>query len=173
MSPKADVIVVLGAAVLPDGTPSPTLERRTFYGIDLYQRHEASCLLFSGGVGRSGFSEALVMRQLAVDRGVPEAHIFIDNLSTDTMESAFNCSMIIKENGWNKVIIVTDSYHLLRSIFAFRQMGIEVEGWPPTTGRGGTSRVRWIFYHVREIIALPWYLVRLSFRRYLKQKSLR
>ncbi|NTV66472.1 MAG: YdcF family protein [Chlorobaculum sp.] len=173
MSAEAEVIVVLGASVLPDGTPSPTLERRTFYGIDLYQRHEASCLLFSGGVGRSGFSEALVMRQIALERGVPEAHIFIDDLSTDTLESAVNCSMIIKENGWSKVIIVTDSYHLLRSLFAFRQMGVDVEGRSPTTGRGMTSRGRWIFYHVREIIALPWYLVRLSFQKYLKQKSLR
>jgi|WetSurMetagenome_2_1015567.scaffolds.fasta_scaffold554920_2 uncharacterized SAM-binding protein YcdF (DUF218 family) len=167
----ADVIVVLGAAVLPDGAPSPTLERRALYGISLYQQNDASRLLFSGGVGESGFSEAMVMRQLALDRGVPEAHILIDELSTNTLENAVNCSIIIKENGWKKAIVVTDSYHLFRSLFAFRQMGVDVEGNSPTTGRGVTAKGRWMFYHLREIIALPWYLLLIAWRKLLMQKS--
>jgi SanA protein len=170
---NADVIIVLGFPVLSNGLPSVILERRTRYGIKLYQQHEAPRLLFSGGLCHSGYCEAIVMRQLAVDCGVPDADIITEELSIDTMENAVNCSIIIKENGWRKAIIVTDSYHLFRSLFVFRQLGIDVEGKSPTEGRGVTARSEWIFYHIREFVAFPWYMVRLGWRKLLTKKSFR
>ncbi|MEI6651692.1 MAG: YdcF family protein [Chlorobiaceae bacterium] len=162
MVPTADVIVVLGAGVLPSGKPTPTLERRTQYGIELFRAGSAPMLLFSGGIGKRGFSEARVMRELAITEGVPGDRILIDEHSTTTFESAIACARIMNGQCLRRAIVVTDSYHLFRAILAFRHLGVEVEGKSPPSDRGETARRRWVYYHLREIVAIPWYLLKLA-----------
>jgi uncharacterized SAM-binding protein YcdF (DUF218 family) len=162
MAPTADVIVVLGAGVLPSGKPTPTLERRSQYGIELFKAGSAPLLLFSGGIGKSGFSEAAVMRELALTEQVPGDRIVIDAHSTTTVESAIACARIMNARCLRRAIVVTDSYHLFRAILAFRHLGIEVEGKSPPSNRGNTARWRWVYYHLREIVAIPWYLLKLA-----------
>ncbi len=165
MVPTADVIVVLGAGVLPSGKPTPTLQRRTQYGIELFRAGSAPMLLFSGGLGKSGFSEAGVMRELALTAAVPDERILLDEHSATTLESAFACARIMNNQCWRRAIVVTDSYHLYRAILAFRHMGVAVEAKSPPSGRGSTARWRWIYYHLREIAAIPWYLLKLASKR--------
>ena len=93
----ADVIVVLGSGVRPDGRPSSSLRARTLHAIDLYRKGLAPRLYLTGGVGRFGPSEAAVMRKLALDAGVPESALVLDETATSTLESVDNAARAARE----------------------------------------------------------------------------
>ena len=72
-----DCIIVLGAG-LYGNKPSPMLEDRLKKGIELYKNNAAPKILMSGDHGRSGYNEVQVMKQYAIDAGVPSSDIFMD-----------------------------------------------------------------------------------------------
>ena len=84
MIPSYDAAIVLGASVGPDGRPSPALLRRVARGVALYHAGQAGRLLMSGGVGRHPPAEADVMRDLAVQAGVPAACVLTELRSRTT-----------------------------------------------------------------------------------------
>ena len=161
----ADVAVVLGAAVWPGGRPSPTLARRTLHGVALLRAGAARHLLLTGGVGRHPPSEASVMRELAEHAGVARARIVLDEQATTTLDSARACAAIIAARGWRRVLIVTDRYHLPRALLAFRRFGVAAQGSPPPEGRGDTAQWTWLLLTLRELVAIPWYVVRLALEK--------
>lgn len=158
----ADVAVVLGAAVWSGGRPSPTLARRTLHGVHLLQRGAARHLLLTGGIGRHPPSEASVMRGLAERAGVPAARMLLDESAGTTLDSARTCAAMIAARRWTRVLIVTDRYHLPRALLAFRRFGIVAQGSPPPEGRGDTGQWEWVLLSLRELVAIPWYVVRLA-----------
>ena len=89
-SAPADAIVVLGAAVLPNGTPTQAVRGRVRKAVELYHAGYAPTIVMTGGIGASGYSEAATMQALAVAQGVPEAAIVIEGAATRTIESAEN-----------------------------------------------------------------------------------
>jgi len=163
---KADVIVVLGAAVWPNEKPSPSLLRRVKKSIDLYKSGHAENIIMSGGVGRHPPAEAVVMKRIALESGIPEERILIDDRSTNTYESAINCSAIMNNNNWVKLIVVSDSYHLIRSVLLFNAFGKYAKGIKSDHGKGDTKLWKWIFYHLREVVALPWYAIKIAAQIY-------
>jgi uncharacterized SAM-binding protein YcdF (DUF218 family) len=154
-----DVIVVLGAAVWPDGQPSPALQRRILHAVDLLQRGYAAYLLVTGGVGKYPPAEAAVMQRLAVARGIPSQHILCEAQATSTFESALLCCDMLRQRGWSRVLLVTDRYHLPRTLFAFWSCGLRAMG-SATPGKPARRLWRRCYYYFREGLALPWYLVR-------------
>ncbi|MCB2263087.1 MAG: YdcF family protein [Candidatus Thiosymbion ectosymbiont of Robbea hypermnestra] len=159
---KRDVIIVLGAAVWPDGQPSPSLARRVGKSVDLYKSERAENIIMSGGIGKYPPAEAIVMKRIALEGGVPEERIFMDEKSTNTYQSAINCLAIMNNHDWGDAIVVSDSYHLTRSVFLFKALGKPAEGIPSAQGRGKTKRWKWLFYHFREVLALFWYTFRIA-----------
>ena len=158
---EADVAVVLGAAVWTNGRPSPTLLRRTLHAVELARRGTVGHLLLTGGVGRHPPSEASVMRQIAERAGIDPARLVLDERAGTTLESARECTRIIEARGWRRVLVVTDRYHLARALLAFRHFGIAAHGSAPPE-HGDTAAWRWLLLHLRELVAIPWYLVRLA-----------
>lgn len=158
----ADAAVVLGAAVWAGGQASPTLARRALHGVALLHSGGARHLLLTGGVGRHPPSEASVMRALALRAGVPAARIVVDETSTTTLESARACAAIIAARGWRRVLVVTDRYHLPRALLAFRRFGVTAQGSPPPESRGDTASWKQVLLSLRELVAIPWYVVRLT-----------
>jgi uncharacterized SAM-binding protein YcdF (DUF218 family) len=130
MTASYDVAVVLGAAVRPDGQPSPALERRIAYGITLYRQGRTGHLLLSGGCVGSDLAEAELMRCAALDAGVPEAALSIEDRSRNTLENAKFCRPIIALGGWRRILLVTDHHHLPRSLYTFRRFGIAATAAP-------------------------------------------
>ena len=163
--PTASVAIVLGAAVKPGGQPSPSLNRRALHGACLVKTGKASFLIASGGIGRFPPSEASVIRDIALAEGVSPDRIILDERSKTTLESAINCSIILNRNGWFSAIIVTDRFHLFRSVFLFRRLGIDASGNAPDWKHTGTSRWRWYYLHIREIFAIPLSMVRIYMYR--------
>ena len=154
-----DVIVVLGAAVWPSGQPSPALQRRILHAVDLLQRGYAAYLLVTGGLGKYPPAEAVVMQSLAVAHGIPPQHILCEDQATSTFASALRCCDILRQRGWSRVLVVTDRYHLPRTLFAFWSCGLHAVGSAAPGKPSRRLRRRW-YYYLREGLALPWYLVR-------------
>ena len=63
----ADCILVLGAGIRTDGSPSPMLQDRLNTGIALYQNGAAPKLLMSGDHGREDYNEVQTMKDIALD----------------------------------------------------------------------------------------------------------
>ena len=158
-SDGVDVIVVLGAAVWEHGMPSPALRRRMLHAVELFHSGISDILLVTGGVGKYPPSEAEVMRRLAAEHGVVKEKIIMEEAAKSTLESAIFCSDIIKKNGWSTALIVTDKFHLFRSILLFRQFGIRVIGSACKSGKIEMGRLRWSRMILREALAVPWSII--------------
>lgn len=148
----ADAIVVLGAQVKADGTPSAALRGRVRRAVELYDAGYAPVLVVTGGVGASGYSEAATMRALALAAGVPEHAITAELRATRTVESARNVADLAAVCGWRRVIVVSDPFHLTRSAALFAAQGFAVQ----TAGTQDAyfSRQGRRHYRLREVAAL-------------------
>ena len=119
-----DCILVLGAGVW--GTkPSPMLEDRLLQSINLYERGASDRLIMSGDHGRKEYDEVNVMKQFAVDVGIPSKQIFMDHAGFSTYESLYRTRDIFQAK---KIIIVTQEYHLYRALYIAKGLGIEACG---------------------------------------------
>jgi len=163
--PESEVIVVLGARVLEGGLPSVALQRRVRHAVKLIQKGDAKWLLFSGGTGRHPPSEASVMKRLAQSYGISVNQIILDETATSTMQNAAACARIMQSHGWLTAMIVTDGYHLKRSLLAFRHFGIAAVGNSPKDKNHGQVGWRWWYLRARELFALLWYLIWIKLER--------
>ena len=154
-----DVIVVLGAAIWKDGRPSPALRRRVLHAVALMKQNKANYLLVTGGLGKYPPTEGKMMKNLAINGGIPQNKIVAEEKGTSTFKSAIECIKIMRKRNWLNAIIVSDPYHLFRSVFVFRCFGINAVGSGAQGGREANPLWKWWYYHLRELIALPWYLI--------------
>lgn len=122
-----DCILVLGCQVKADGKPSDMLQDRLTRGIELYKANAAPKLLMSGDHGQIEYDEVAVMKQVAMDAGVPSEDIFMDHAGFSTYESMYRAKEIFEAD---KIIIVTQEYHLYRALYIAEQLGIEAYGVP-------------------------------------------
>ena len=120
-----DAILVLGCHVHENGEPSDMLRDRLTRGVALYERGASSKLLMSGDHGQEGYDEVNAMKQFAVDAGVPSSDVFMDHAGFSTYESLYRAKAIF---GVDKLIVVTQEYHLYRALYIARQLGIEAYG---------------------------------------------
>jgi vancomycin permeability regulator SanA len=120
-----DCILVLGCLVHSDGEPSDMLHDRLQRGVELYKAGAAPKLLMSGDHGRTDYNEVAAMKQYAIDAGIPSEDVFMDHAGFSTYESIYRAKEIF---GADKIIIVTQQYHLYRALYAARAMGIEAYG---------------------------------------------
>jgi uncharacterized SAM-binding protein YcdF (DUF218 family) len=148
--------VILGAAVLKGGSPSPTLRRRTLTAVLLAKEGLTSKLIFSGGIGRFEPAEAEVMRCIANQEGIGDASLILDTCSLSTLETAKNCAVIIHELGFSEAWIVTDSYHMCRTLLAFRAYGIVGKAVPASNALCPSANLNMIKARTREILACIW-----------------
>lgn len=121
----ADCILVLGCLVKADGSPSDMLSDRLEIGVELYENGAAPKLLMSGDHGRVEYNEVGAMKKYALDKGVASADVFMDHAGFSTYESMYRAKEIF---GADKIIIVSQSYHLYRAIYIARSLGIEAYG---------------------------------------------
>jgi uncharacterized SAM-binding protein YcdF (DUF218 family) len=150
--PTPDAVVVLGARAFSSGRPSPALQRRIDRAVEAWRCVPGSVLVGTGGPGRAPVSEAEVVRRAAVAAGVPEDRIVVEDRSTTTLEQAVYVATAARKHGWGSLVLVTDRYHMPRSLFLFRSMGLEVRGEAVRGSAGGTRR-RWLLGALREVPA--------------------
>ncbi len=116
-----DAIMVLGAAAA-NNTASAQLEDRLLTGIALYEAGVAPKLLLTGDNSGPSYNEVGVMRDFALAAGVPAEDIFLDHHGFSTYESVVRAEEIFRIE---RMVIVSQAYHLARSLDLADQMPIE------------------------------------------------
>ena len=120
-----DCILVLGCFVHENGRPSDMLADRLQRGIELYEAGVAPKLLMSGDHGQKEYNEVGAMKQAAVEAGVPSEDVFMDHAGFSTYDSVYRAKEIFDAD---KVVIVTQEYHLYRALHIADALGIEAYG---------------------------------------------
>lgn len=145
-----DAIVVAGAGVMPDGTPSRPLRGRVVRAVELYRLGLAPRVLMTGGVGRNPPAESVVAAQLARTLGVSESALLLDERSRTTEENAIETARLLGRDA--RILLVTDRFHVLRAERVFRRHVASVTGvgsvchpWPRFRGA------------MREVLAVAGY----------------
>lgn len=127
---KADAIVVVSGG---------DTEARTQAGIELFNKGWASALVLSGAAqDKTGPSNAAAMKQQAVDAGVPETAIYIDEESVNTRQNAENTKSIFDDNSMNDIILVTSGYHQRRASLEFNKRAgdsVKIRNAPVTSDK--------------------------------------
>lgn len=154
----ADVIVVLGAGLEPDGQPTAATARRARHGAALYHAGYAPAVICSGGyaVDRP-IAEAEGCARVLRAVGVPDAAIWLETRSKSTEENAHYSGMIMAEQSWRTALVVSDRYHLFRAHMLFASQGVPVAGISPAQATTGPISIYEYAYGVRrEVIGLYW-----------------
>ena len=132
---EVDAIVVLGGSTEPALPPRPMTEiggagDRVIYAAILSREYPNAKVLLSGGdidfLDQSSSTPAADMADLMKLMAVPESAIILQDKSQNTYEDAlFSCEMV-KEEGFQNVLLVTSAMHMPRSVKLFEKQGCEV-----------------------------------------------
>ena len=120
-----DCIIVLGCQVKDDGSLSHMLRDRLMRGLEVHEAGAAPKLLMSGDHGREDYDEVGAMKNYAIENGVPSEDIFMDHAGFSTYETVYRAKEIFEAD---KVIIVTQEYHLYRALYIAEQLGVDAYG---------------------------------------------
>ncbi len=156
-SHPADAVVVFGAEVHADGSPSFVLMDRMDTAIRLYKDHRIRRIVVSGAVGVSGYNEALVMRDMAVKAGVPRQDVVVDSAGVNTEATVRDTVPFFGGVGWRRIAAESDFYHLPRIKLAYARAGWNVLTVPAHS----THRIpQTLFLVLREVPAFWVYYLR-------------
>jgi uncharacterized SAM-binding protein YcdF (DUF218 family) len=155
----AGAIVVLGAAQY-DGRPSPVFEARLDHAVDLYEAGLAPLLVTTGGRQPGDrWTEAETGKRYAMERGVPESAIVLENSGRSTLETIEGVERILHERGIEDAIFVSDRTHILRILRLASDAGIDGLGSPTTTSPLEGQRARQTDAALHELGALALYFL--------------
>lgn len=142
----ADAIIVLGASVHPDGTPSGILQDRLDDGIALYFAGAAPKIIMSGDNGTESYNECWAMKQYAISQGVPSEDVFCDHAGFSTYETMYRARHVF---GAERIVVATQTYHLYRALYDAQGVGMEAIGVPSDYGEYANQS----WYDIREVLA--------------------
>ena len=140
-----DAILVLGAG-LRNGKPSPVLKDRLDMAYKLYEDGYSEKIIVSGDHGKKYYDEVNVMKNYLLDKGVDSNNIFMDHAGFSTYDSVYRAKEIFLAN---KIIIVTQQFHLYRSLYIAKQLKLDAVGVSATL-RDYSGSVK---FEIREILA--------------------
>ena len=134
-----DTIIVLGAQVKADGTPSVALERRLTAALEEYQKQPMLMIVCGAQGSDEPRAEGDVMRDWLIEHGVAASDIEAETGSFNTRH----------DRGLTEALIVTSDYHVPRALALCKQVGIIA------CGKGSPSKPEYfIKNHLRE--GLSW-----------------
>jgi vancomycin permeability regulator SanA len=120
-----ECIFVLGCSVNPDQSPSAALKSRLDRAAELYKMSPHK-ILVSGDHSEDGYyNEVKVMKQYLIDWGIPSEDIYVDHYGFSTYDSIYRAYNTF---GIRRMTIVTEEFHIYRSIFLARSFGMEADG---------------------------------------------
>lgn len=119
-----DCIIVLGAGIWGD-KPSPMLQDRLDQAIQLYNSGISDKIIMSGDHGSEEYDEVNIMKKYAIERGVPSEAVFMDHAGFSSYETIYRAKEIFEAK---KVIVVTQEYHLYRTLYIANMFDLEAYG---------------------------------------------
>ncbi|WP_237389526.1 YdcF family protein [Bacillus sp. USDA818B3_A] len=132
-APKnADYLIVLGARVKGQ-VPSLALRSRIDSAVKYLKDNPDTLVIASGGKGSGeDISEAEAIKRELVKQGISESRVILENRSTDTYENIKFSKKLVSPNAQH-VVVVTNTFHLYRSLSIADYQGIKAEGLPAKT----------------------------------------
>lgn len=140
-------IIVFGAGVWPDGTPTPYLQNRLDTALQVYQANKVQKILVSGDNSTEHYNEPVAMRNYLVQKGVPENAVVLDHGGLNTYDTCYRAKEIF---GVKQAYLTTQAYHLPRAVMTCRVLGVESIGIAAQRqGRDYTAS-----YLLREMVSI-------------------
>ena len=132
---RIDAILILGHRLEPDESPSEDQVRRVDCAVAHWKETNAPVIMPCGGLtpGHS-HTEADVMRDLLIERGVPAEIIHLEDKSRITIENVRNAAALLGEG--KRVALVTSDYHVERALDDCRRAGLNAYGVGAVTPEG-------------------------------------
>jgi len=146
--PHRDVAVVFGAGLWRDGSPTPVLRDRVATAVELYFQGKIKKLLMSGSRASTSYDEPGAMKTYALSLGVPEQDILLDYACDRSYDTCYRAKHIF---GLDTVTLVTQQFHLPRTLFLCNQLGLPAIG--VEADRRIYRRSSTIFWNLRELPA--------------------
>ena len=140
-----ECILILGAGVWGN-KPSYMLEDRLLEGVNLYNRKIAPKIIVSGNHRDEQYNEVKVMKDFLIAKGIPSKDIFMDHAGFSTYDSFYRAKYIFKVK---KLVVVTQKYHLYRSLYIAKKLKLEAYGVKADRRRYRKE----IYRQLREILA--------------------
>ncbi|HVE56974.1 MAG TPA: ElyC/SanA/YdcF family protein [Pyrinomonadaceae bacterium] len=146
------VAIVFGARVFADGRPTNSLYDRVLTGVELYRAGRVKKLLMTGDRQGEDYDEPAAMKKMALELGVAESDIVLDNDGKRTYDSCYRAREIFEVQ---RAILVTQDYHQPRALYLCSSLGIDSIGI--TANRRTYDRED--YYHLREFfsVASAWF----------------
>lgn len=155
-----DYIIVLGSGLI-GGQVTPLLASRIDRGIELFRKRQirnlAPVLIFTGGQGADeDQSEGKAMAGYAMSQGIDERNIIIEDKAVNTYENLLFSKRLMESDAEAKgltrklrTVIVTNNFHLFRSLLWARKVGLRCEG-----SGSKTKFYFWLNALIREFIGM-------------------
>lgn len=152
----ADLIVLLGAALRPDGGPSGAMLRRLDKARRLADEHPDARIFCSGAAAHGGPSEADVMADWLTAAGVDASRLHLDRASRDTFQTAVAAARFARDSRAKEVLACTCSFHAPRTRMIFALLGSRVGDASAQAGVRAMGRGKWLQMRLREAVAIPY-----------------
>ncbi len=143
---EVEYILVLGCGLKSDGSPSDMLSDRIDTAVAIYEKCEGAKILASGDHSREDYNEVGAIFDACVAKGVPEEDIILDHAGFSTYDSIWRAKNVYNAE---KVIIITQKYHLYRALFMAEKFEIEAYG----VGADPREYAGQLYRDLREVFA--------------------
>ncbi len=121
---RSDVAIILGSMVRPDGVVSDRLAARLDKGLELYNEGLIHTIIVSGGTGKEGVNEAVVMKRYLMTHQIPDSSIIVDDQGNNTRATARNSAALMRQYGFKSALIISQYFHMSRTYLAFQHCNI-------------------------------------------------
>lgn len=123
--PRPRVAVVFGASVFSNGELSPMLEDRVDTAIELYRAKQIDKILVSGDNRHPSYNEPKAMYEYLITHAVDKKDAVIDYAGRSTYETCLRAKEVF---GLRQAVLVTQGYHLPRSLYLANELGLNAVG---------------------------------------------
>jgi SanA protein len=142
---KDAVIVILGAGIRNNEIPTDILRLRLDSGLEVHKQTDQK-IIVTGDNSLEWHNEPRVMKNYLIKNGVASNDIIEDFGGRRTMDSCYRVKNFFKAN---KIVLVTQAFHISRAKFLCESVGLDVE--IKIAADTGPSTVVWGY--IREIPA--------------------
>lgn len=151
----ADAIVVMGAAQY-DGRPSPVYRARLDHAAALYAAGTAEKVVVTGAiVSGDRMSEATAGQRYLAANGVPAARIVVLAAGYSTAESMDAVAEWAADEEIDRVVLVSDPFHLARLRLEARRVGLDAVTSPTRSSPISSNFATELPYLLAEAAKLP------------------
>ena len=158
-------ILVPGAGLEQPNIPSDILKDRLLTAADLIYKHRPATIILSGASNQSTGSETCAMNFYLNEIGITGENIQQDEKGYSTFHSFIN---LRESTAQQPVVIVSQRFHLTRSLMIASLMGISCYG--VASNALTFSPIKIMYWYFREIIATPYNIGKIIVHRILHLK---